>query len=51
MIYAIVGMRSEAVDQLKYLLSVPSELSVGLLRHDPRWAPLRGDKRFEELLR
>jgi tetratricopeptide (TPR) repeat protein len=51
MIYAIAGMRSEAVDQLKYLLSVPSELSVGLLRHDPRWAPLRGDKRFEELLR
>ena len=51
LIYATVGMRSEAVDQLKYLLSVPSELSVGLLRHDPRWAPLRGDKRFEELLR
>ena len=51
MVYATVGMRSEAVDQLKYLLSVPSELSVGLLRHDPRWAPLRGDQRFEELLR
>ena len=50
LIYATVGMRSEAVDQLKYLLSVPSELSVGLLRHDPRWAPLRGDRRFEELL-
>ena len=50
LIYATVGMRSEAVDQLKYLLSVPSELSVGLLRHDPRWAPLRGDTRFEELL-
>jgi len=50
MIYARVGMKSEAIEQLKYLLSVPSEVSVGLLRHDPRWAPLRGDKRFEELV-
>ncbi len=50
MIYATVGMRSEAIDQLKYLLSVPSELSVGLLRNDPRWAALRGDERFEDLV-
>ena len=50
MIYASVGMRSEAIDQLKYLLSVPSEVSVGLLRHDPRWAALRGDKGFEDLV-
>ena len=50
MIYATVGMRAEAIDQLEYLLSVPSQITVGLLRHDPRWAPLRGDKRFEKLI-
>ncbi|HET9464604.1 MAG TPA: protein kinase [Gemmatimonadales bacterium] len=50
MIYATVGMRSEAIAQLEYLLSIPSQITVGLLRHDPRWAPLRGDKRFEKLI-
>jgi serine/threonine-protein kinase len=50
MIYATVGMRAEAIDQLEYLLSIPSQITVGLLRHDPRWASLRGDKRFEKLI-
>jgi hypothetical protein len=48
MIYATVGMRSEAIEQLEYLLSIPSEITVGLLRHDPRWAALWGDPRFEK---
>jgi hypothetical protein len=43
MIYATVGMRSEAIEQLEYLLSIPSEITVGLLRHDPR--AIQGSRR------
>jgi eukaryotic-like serine/threonine-protein kinase len=50
MIYATVGMRSQAIDELEHLLSIPSEISPGLLRNDPRWAVLRGDPRFEKLI-
>jgi tetratricopeptide (TPR) repeat protein len=50
MIYATVGMKAEAMDQLEYLLSIPSQISPGLLRHDPRWAALRGEPRFEKLI-
>jgi tetratricopeptide (TPR) repeat protein len=51
MIYATVGMRTEAIEQLKYLLSIPSQVNPGLLRYDPRWDGLRGDERFERLVR
>jgi tetratricopeptide (TPR) repeat protein len=51
MIYATVGMPDKAVEQLQYLLSVPSQVSPGLLRNDPRWDPLRRDERFEKLLK
>jgi eukaryotic-like serine/threonine-protein kinase len=50
MIYATVGMRSEAIERLEYLLSIPSQINPGLLRHDPRWGALRGDERFEKLV-
>jgi TolB-like protein/Flp pilus assembly protein TadD len=50
MIYATVGMRSQASDQLEYLLTIPSQISPGLLRNDPRWAMLRGDERFDKLI-
>ena len=50
-IYTIVGRHSEAIDRLEYLLSVPSQLSRAALRLDPRWAPLRGETRFERLVR
>jgi TolB-like protein/Flp pilus assembly protein TadD len=51
MIYATVGMRAQAVEQLEYLLSIPSQINQGLLRNDPRWAMLRGDDRFEKLVK
>jgi TolB-like protein len=35
---------------LDELLSIPSDLSVGLLRLDPAWDPLRDDPRFQALL-
>ena len=48
--YAIVGEPELAIDQLEYLLSIPSEISVPLLRIDPTWAPLRNHPRFQKLL-
>ena len=51
MIYATVGMTSQAIVQLEPLLSMPSQVSPGLLRHDPRWAVLRSDPRFEKVMR
>jgi non-specific serine/threonine protein kinase len=49
-IYAMVGERGAAIDQIKSLLSVPGELSTCLLRLDPVWNPLRNHLRFKELV-
>ncbi len=48
--YATVGEPDKAIDQLEYLLSVPSSVSVSLLNVDPVWDPLRGNPRFERLI-
>ena len=49
-IYVMVGEFDAAIDQLEFLLSIPSELSIPLLRLDPAWAPLRNHPRFKRLL-
>jgi serine/threonine-protein kinase len=49
-IYAHTGEADAAIDKLEFLLSVPSYISVALLRVDPAWDPLREHPRFEELL-
>jgi serine/threonine protein kinase/tetratricopeptide (TPR) repeat protein len=50
-IYALTGEEEAAIQQLEYLLSIPTHLvSVPLLRIDPRWDPLRKDPRFQHLL-
>jgi TolB-like protein/DNA-binding SARP family transcriptional activator len=50
-IYVRTGEYDAALDQVEYLLSIPSEVSGPVLRADPLWAPLRGNPRFERLIR
>ena len=45
-----IGDVDAAIDHLAYLVSVPSYVSVPLLRVDHTWDPLRGNPRFERLL-
>jgi len=49
-IYVMVGEFDAAIDQLEFLLSVPGEMSIPLLRLNPAWDPLRDHPRFKKLL-
>jgi len=49
-IYVMVGEFDAAIDQLEFLLSVPGEMSIPLLRLDPAWDPLRDHPRFQKLM-
>ncbi|MES0397922.1 MAG: tetratricopeptide repeat protein, partial [Syntrophobacteria bacterium] len=49
-IYVMVGEYGLAIEQLEYLLSIPGELSIPLLRLDPAWDPLRNHPRFKKLI-
>ena len=44
------GEATLAVEQLDTLLSIPSDISVALLRVDPLWDPIRTDSAFQALL-
>jgi hypothetical protein len=46
----MVGEYDAAIEKLEYTLSVPSSLSIPLLRLNPAWAPLRNHPRFKELV-
>jgi non-specific serine/threonine protein kinase len=50
LVYIMVGEYDAALDQIEYLLSIPSWISVSLLRLDPRYDPLRKLPRFQKLL-
>jgi tetratricopeptide (TPR) repeat protein len=49
-IYTLTGEPDKAIDQLEDLLKVPYNLSSGLLRVDPNFAPLRKNPRFQKLI-
>ena len=48
-IYTMVGEYDLAIEQLEYLLSIPGEISIPLLRLDPAWDRLRDHPRFKKL--
>src|SRR5512143_1062382 len=50
-IYVVLGEHAKALDRLESLLAVPYFVSRGWLSIDPNFAPLRGNARFEKLLR
>ncbi len=48
--YAWVGEKDAALEQLRTLVGVPSELSYGQLRLHPFWDSLRADPQFEKIV-
>ena len=49
-VYAVVGEHDLAIDQLEYLLTIPSEMSASWLRFDRFWHALREHPRFQKLI-
>ncbi|MEY2484870.1 MAG: eukaryotic-like serine/threonine-protein kinase [Verrucomicrobiota bacterium] len=49
-VYTWTGDTAKAVETIRKLLAVPGYVTVGYLRLDPAWAPLRNDKDFKALL-
>ncbi len=50
LVYTMVGEYEAAFDEIEYLLSIPCYFSVGLLRLDPKWDPLRVNPRYQKLV-
>jgi len=46
----LVGETDSAVKRLTFLLTIPSDVSLNLLRHDSMWDPLRGNPAFRRLI-
>ena len=49
-VYTMVGEDEAALDQVEYLLSIPSHTTVWTLRLDPTWDSLRDHPRFKKLV-
>ena len=50
LLYTVVGEHDAAIDQLEYLLTIPSIISVPRLKFQPVWEPLHQHPRFKQLL-
>jgi TolB-like protein/class 3 adenylate cyclase/Flp pilus assembly protein TadD len=50
MIYAWVGEKDKAIEELERSLRFPGRLSYGQLKLFSQWDPLRGDPRFEKIV-
>ena len=50
-LHALAGNRDGALQALETLVSIPSKLGAGRLRLDPAFDSLRGDPRFDALIR
>jgi tetratricopeptide (TPR) repeat protein len=50
MIYAWVGEKDLAIEQLNRVLEAPGRTHYGQLRLFPHWDPLRGEPRFEKIV-
>jgi hypothetical protein len=50
-IYIVLGEQEKALDALEPLLNIPYYLSPGWLAVDPNFALLKGNPRFEKLLK
>jgi hypothetical protein len=48
-VYLLLGEYDSALEQLEYLLSIPSLNSVHLTRIDPRWDAVRDRPRYKAL--
>jgi len=46
----LVGNHDAAIRRLAYLLTIPSDVSVPMLRADPTWDPLRSNPTFQRLV-
>ena len=49
LVYTMVGEYDLALETLEVLLSIPSVVTLPILELDPRWAPLHGHPRYQEL--
>jgi hypothetical protein len=49
-IYAWVGEKDLAIEQIAAVQRVPNDLNYGLLKLSPTWDSLRGDPRFEKIV-
>jgi len=50
-VHAILGNNADAIKILEELLTRPSWITVGSLKADPVWDPLRNNPRFQALLK